>query len=622
MATYTATSTNNQYVTLVLTVTESSYSTANNTSTLSWSLDLKKSSASTASSSWRSIYSCTINGTSVLNVTSYTTVAVAPGASVNLGSGTLTVSHNTDGSKAVSVSAAISPASSGGHNASLSGTFTCTTIPRASSITSASNVTMGSACSIKWTPASSSFTYKLKFVCGSGSYTTGTISPATTAAYTYTGYAFPTATWAPYITSATSATVTATLTTYSGTTAVGTATKTFTLTVPASVVPTVSISVAPATTYISTYKWLVGYSKPVVTITKSGTYSSTITKVSTTFNSQSSTSASSVTFTAPTAAGAYTVSTTVTDSRGRTATASTSITYVAYTAPTLTSISAIRASTTTGTEDSVAGTYGYLSFKYTLSSVSSKNSGTVTVKYKASTASVYTTLSTTTISAGGTYTATKTGYFAAATTNSYTVQITAADAVTSVTKTVTIPSAFALIHFCADGTGMSIGKVDETPNQFGSGLPMAIDGRITSANDNMALRHNHPTSGNSISFGVGVGGINRGIYDNTTDEWLLYYDGSYLRSPKKVAAQGITIPQIQHGNVSITVSAANTPTGKAVTFPTAFGGAPTVVVTAISGAPGTLFLGASAYGRSSTGVTIYVNRTNTGDTTVCWQAMY
>lgn len=61
----------------------------------------------------------------------------------------------------------------------------------ASSITSVSNVTLGSNCMVTWTPSSSAFRYKLKFSIGSWSYTTGAIHPNTTSAFTYNGYTLP-----------------------------------------------------------------------------------------------------------------------------------------------------------------------------------------------------------------------------------------------------------------------------------------------------------------------------------------------------------------------------------------------------------------------------------------------
>ena len=86
--------------------------------------------------------------------------------------------------------------------------------------------------------------------------------------------------------------------------------------------------------------------------------------------------------------------------------------------------------------------------------------------------------------------------------------------------------------------------------------------------------------------------------------------------------QGFRVPEIQHGNISITPSAANTPTSKVVTFAQEFSGNPDVVVTGHTSVPGTTLLGVGTSNRSSTSCTIWITRTNTTDTTVSWIAVY
>lgn len=150
-------------------------------------------------------------------------------------------------------------------------TVSLTNIPRASSITSASNVTLGNKCSIKWTPNSTSFTYKIKFTLGNFSYTTGTISPKTTSAYTYTGYTIPLSV-ANNITSAATGSMTVTLYTYSGGASVGSATKKFTVTVPSTIKPTMDIDSVSVTLDNSSNQiinewgiYVAGYSKARIT---------------------------------------------------------------------------------------------------------------------------------------------------------------------------------------------------------------------------------------------------------------------------------------------------------------------------------------------------------------------
>lgn len=154
------------------------------------------------------------------------------------------VPHNSNGTKSITISATGSISGTSLSSTSVSGTVTLNTIPRASTITSAANVTLGNKCSIKWTPKASGFAYKLKFVCGSKSYTTSVIAPNTTSAYTYSGYTMTVNDWAGAI-SKYSATCTVTLYTYNSSSAdtlIGSDSATFALTVPSSVKPTIALT--------------------------------------------------------------------------------------------------------------------------------------------------------------------------------------------------------------------------------------------------------------------------------------------------------------------------------------------------------------------------------------------
>ena len=89
-----------------------------------------------------------------------------------------------------------------------------------------------------------------------------------------------------------------------------------------------------------------------------------------------------------------------------------------------------------------------------------------------------------------------------------------------------------------------------------------------------------------------------------------------------VYAGDFKIPQIQRGSVTITPTAANTPTSFDLTFPKEFSGTPTVIVTAATSVPGTTVLGAGVNSVSKTGCKIWVTRANTTDTVVNWIAVY
>lgn len=162
------------------------------------------------------------------------------------------IDHKDDGSKSITISGSVtapSATSFKGHTTTGSGTATFDTIARASAITSASDTTLGNACSVKWTPASAAFRYKLKFAIGDWSHTTDAIHPNKTTAFTYSDYVLRIDEIASQVPKKTGK-MTVTLYTYSDSNAknlVGSKSDTFTVTVPETeeTRPTVSMSLSP-----------------------------------------------------------------------------------------------------------------------------------------------------------------------------------------------------------------------------------------------------------------------------------------------------------------------------------------------------------------------------------------
>lgn len=196
---------------------------------------------------------------------------------------TVTVTHDTDGGKNITISAAGSMPSTTLSSTSCSDTVSLDTIPRASSITSAGAVTLGKACAVKWTPLSKAFRYKLKFVLGDWNYTTGAIHPNITSAYTYDDYPIP-LTVANQLPKAKMGTMTVYLYTYSdsgATKQVGSASsKTFTVTVPSntSTNPDVTMSLSPVTTLGSPFSslYIQGFAKVKASFLGEGKYNADI----------------------------------------------------------------------------------------------------------------------------------------------------------------------------------------------------------------------------------------------------------------------------------------------------------------------------------------------------------
>lgn len=227
-------------------------------------------------------YKLTVNGSSVSGSVSESVLLDW----VLLCTKKVTVPHSDDGSKSIAISGSVSgPSNTGfsGHVSSGSGTAKLDAIARASFITSVSAVTLGNKCSVKWTPASRSFRYKLTFMIGEWNYTTEVIHPNQTSAYTYTGYTIPLDV-AKQLTSAASGAMAVTLYTYSdsgATTQVGSASsKTFAVTVPnnGSTQPVVTMTLCPESSLGDAFDglYIQGKTKVKAALSATGKYDAAI----------------------------------------------------------------------------------------------------------------------------------------------------------------------------------------------------------------------------------------------------------------------------------------------------------------------------------------------------------
>lgn len=407
--------------------------------------------------SGRSDNSITIDGTAQ----TFASPSIGSTGSHLLGTVSQTVNHASDGSKSLTISAVfnIRATLSGTYYGSItaSATITLDSIPRASSV-SAANATMGAATSISISRASSSFTHTLTYTFGSA---TGTIATKTTStAVSWT----PPVSLASQIPKAVTGTCTITCTTYNGSTNIGSKTCTLTLTVPASVKPTITSLTAARVDGDVPSSWGIYVqtkSKAKLTINgASGSYGSTITAYSISGGGYTST-ASSFTTGFLNSSGTITFSATVTDSRGRTSAAATvSITVQAYAPPSFQSYLSQRClSSGTINED---GTYirGLLTFQF--SSCGGKNTVSGSIKYKRTTVSAWTTVSAVFTSGA----AVVFGGGGISTEYSYDVQYTLTDAFSSVSIQDIISTAAVVMDFKQGGKGVAVGKVAEKDNCF------------------------------------------------------------------------------------------------------------------------------------------------------------
>lgn len=374
---------------LLLDVSEKSYSIENNTSQVEWRVGIRSNTAYHNHYGLSETYVVNINGTVVHNAVH--TPTVNSGATVWVASGTTTVSHNADGSKSISVSASFNNADRGTYlptTGSCSGSLKLTTIPRATTPSiDKPSLDCGSAIKISGTSASSNFSHKV-YVTWNGTKTQiGTIaSGTTTPSFSYT---IPTD-WEKNIPDSTSGIATFTLETISGSTSVGSKTVNATIKVRSGVVPNIgTVSISDTNSICAGIgQYVQSQSNLKFSIATSGNQGSTITSVSTKFNGQTY-SGSTFTTQAIQDSGTLTYTITVTDSRGRTATKSGSVSVVAYNPPSLTNVSAKRANSGYAVDES-SGTYALLHFKVGFTSLSNKNVTSFYIQYRASGASSWT----------------------------------------------------------------------------------------------------------------------------------------------------------------------------------------------------------------------------------------
>lgn len=434
-------------------------SITNNSTTVSWKLELVAGSSGQISSSATKAWSVTVNGT---RYSGTNTVGIANNATRTLASGTTTIAHNADGTKTFSYSFSqqfdITFSGSQIGTKSGSGTGTLDQIARKSTLT-ASNGTLGTAQNLTISRATSSFTHTLTYVCGKVSGTIATKTTATSVSFT------PPITLASQNTVSTSVSLSITLTTYNGNTAIGTDTKHITCAIPASVKPTIaSVTIKEAGDEVpSGFPYIQNKSKLNVVVNASGSYGSTITCK--TVISGIAYNGTNITSNVLTAVGDISVVTTVTDSRGRTATATNIVTVYAYSPPTVTA-SLLRCDSA-GNEDE-QGEYMKVTYNMSILPLNTVNAKVFKIQYKKSTATTYTSE---TINATS-YTTSGNRVIAADSGSSYDVIVSAADSFIETKKNLVLSTAYTIFNIKADGTGFSFGKVSEKSNAVEFGMPV------------------------------------------------------------------------------------------------------------------------------------------------------
>ena len=514
--------------TITLTVSEISTSIDNNTSTIQWTL------TSGTSSTYHSVYDITawVGGTASSNKVygpktadwSSRAFPCKDGST----SGTLTIQHNADGT-ASPVPFRLRGSVFNNNPQNYDGSIDLTTIPRASTFTlsktsggtATTSFSLGDAIYVNITRASNTFTHKVYFVIGSSGNQVLSNSATTSANTTLA------ASLAQYIPSA-SGTATMYVDTYSGSTLIGSKSSTFTISVPANVLPSItSVTKTDTSNLLASYgAYVQGKSSLRVQTAASGNYSS-ITNYSVKLKNGNTIlqtkTGSDVTFSNITYTGTIAVEVTITDSRNRTATNSSNITIAAYNNPSA-SINAERRNN----DDVVT-----LVFNGTIKNINNANvnSKTFTLEKKKKSDNTWTTLETYTSAynySSNSYTTSCDSDYA------WDFRLTASDSFTSSTATTDVGTAFELVNYGADGTSIGFGKVAETANTFECNL-------------NTDFKKNIIVEGHTNS--LSVEGIQpKNIIGVWFNGWLSTTDGSEVASNNARRTDFIEIDFTKHSN--------------------------------------------------------------------------
>ena len=344
--------TSNKYINYSVNSQELSYDINSNSSILRVWVDGWRTNTGYTTSGSGTVYA-RINGVVYsAGITSSQKITSTP---IRLGTWDVTISHDADGSKAISVTGWISHSQ---FSSSEQGyTHTLTTIPRVSGVR-CDGGTFGSALTIYFDRKSDNFTHHLYYSLNGG--------PETGIGADYS----TSATWTPplsllnSVTGADSTTIMFRAYTFNGGTNIGSSTCTCTVKIPTNIVPTfTSITATPVNPFGSLY--LQGKSSIKLTINgASGVYGSTI-KTYSISGGDYSYSGDKNTYTTGVVdkSGDITFTATITDSRGRTASKTVKVTVTAYTLPTLT-FETYRCDSS-GTKDIIKGTYIYVKPTFT-----------------------------------------------------------------------------------------------------------------------------------------------------------------------------------------------------------------------------------------------------------------
>lgn len=386
-----------------------------------------------------------------------------------LGSKTITVDHNSDGSKTVTLSASWDCGFDSAYTPrtlSVSGSVTLPTIPRAATL-SYGAMTMGTAATIKITPPVSGATSTITYKFGSASSTIVTKTSAASVSWT------PPTSLAAQIPNSASGTGTLTVETYSGSTKLGSRAYTVTISVPSTMTPTLTVVISDPTGRADTYGgYIQSKSRLKVELTAAGVQGSTIKSYAIKVGDILSATSDTATSGYIPASGSLTVTASATDSRGRTKTVTQTVTVTPYVSPTISALAVVRCKAN-GTEDPT-GAYAKATFSGAITALGGKNTASYRVETRETGTETWSTVAT---AAAGQYSPTDVSVvFAAAANKKYDVRMVAVDAFESpASSTRFLPAAYTSMHIADSMRSVGIGRLCDKEDTFQVGLATSFD---------------------------------------------------------------------------------------------------------------------------------------------------
>lgn len=386
-----------------------------------------------------------------------------------LGRKTITVTHNSDGNKTVTLSGKWHSGLSTGNTPSdltVSGSVVLKQIKRLSTLV-VSNGTLGTSQDLTVTMQNSSYTHTITYKCGDETGTICTKSANEKVSFT------PPLSLAKQNTSGVTVSVTYTIETFTGSTSLGKSSKTVTCSIPSTVVPSIVMTVTDSTGLAKTYgNPIKGLSSLTVDLAVTQAYNSPIKTYKVSANGEEYTSVPCTTNDLK-EAGQQIVTATVTDNRNRSASESETINVLDYSVPVVTKLSVKRCNSD-GTEND-QGEYIQVTFSGTITPLNNKNSATWQIQRKKSTDDRYITSTV----PNKNYSITDYSFrFSADSGSSYDVRVVAKDDFATTIRTTSASTGFTIMHFKANGRGMAAGKISELDDVFDIGFQTRFYGGI------------------------------------------------------------------------------------------------------------------------------------------------